>query len=74
MAVVELQTNIDRTFERMNAAMDNMTLRDSFVAPRATVGERMQAGKALRSQVPRTSHGRFERAADRADPVAILEA
>jgi uncharacterized protein (DUF2252 family) len=34
----------------------------------------MQAGKALRSQVPRTSHGRFERAADRADPVAILEA
>ncbi len=74
MAVVELQSNVDRTFERMNAAMDSMTLRDSFVAQRATVAERLQAGKALRTQVPRTSHARFERAADRPDPVAILEA
>ncbi|KAF0100020.1 MAG: hypothetical protein FD144_3541 [Rhodospirillaceae bacterium] len=74
MAVVELQSNIDRTFERMNAAMDSLTLRDSFVAQRSTVAERLQAGKALRTRVPRTSHAWFERAADRPDPVAILEA
>ena len=74
MAVVELQSNIDRTFERMNAAMDSMALRDSFVAQRPSVEERMQAGKALRTKVPRTSHSQFDKAANRADPVAILEA
>ncbi|TAJ92159.1 MAG: DUF2252 domain-containing protein [Reyranella sp.] len=51
-----------------------MSLRDSFVAPRPTLEERMQAGKALRAQVPRASHARFEKASDRPDPVAILEA
>lgn len=74
MAVVKIQANIDRTFERMNTAIENMTLLDSFVAPRATVEERLQAGKSLRAQVPRTSHAKFEKAADRPDPVAILEA
>ncbi len=74
MAVVKIQANIDRTFERMNTAIENMTLRDSFEAPRPTVTERLQAGKALRAQVPRTSHALFEKAADRPDPVAILEA
>ncbi|MDB5490019.1 MAG: hypothetical protein JWQ58_3734, partial [Reyranella sp.] len=74
MAVVKIQANIDRTFERMNTAIENMTLLDSFVAPRATVAERLQAGKALRAQVPRTSQAKFEKAADRPDPVAILEA
>lgn len=74
MAVVKIQANIDRTFVRMNAAIENMTLRDSFEAPRPSVDERLQAGKALRAQVPRTSHSLFEKAADRPDPVAILEA
>ena len=74
MAVVELHSNIDRTFERMNEAIDSMTLRDSFVAQRATVTARLQAGKALRTKVPRTSHAQFARAADRPDPIAILEA
>ncbi len=74
MAVVKIQANIDRTYERLNTAIDNMSLRDSFVAPRPTLEERMQAGKALRAQVPRASHARFEKASDRPDPVAILEA
>ena len=74
MTVVKINTNTDRTFERMNMAIDNMTLLESFVAPRATVAERLQAGKAVRAQVPRTSHASFEKAANRPDPVAILEA
>lgn len=74
MVVVKIQANIDRTYERLNTAIDSMSLRDSFVAPRPSVEERMGAGKALRAQVPRTSHARFEKAADRPDPVAILEA
>lgn len=74
MAVVRIQANIDRTFERLNTAIENMTLRDSFEAPRPTVPERLQAGKALRAQVPRASHALFAKASDRPDPVAILEA
>jgi uncharacterized protein (DUF2252 family) len=74
MTVVKLQTNIDRTFQRMNDAMDNMTLLESFVARRPSVGERLEAGKSLRAKVPRGSHASYEKAADREDPVAILEA
>jgi uncharacterized protein (DUF2252 family) len=35
--------------------------------------ERAAAGKAARSAVPRSSHGQWEAAADRADPVELLE-
>jgi len=41
MTVVKINTNTDRTFERMNMAIDNMTLLESFVARRATVSERL---------------------------------
>lgn len=39
----------------------------------APVAERVAAGKALREQVPRSSHGEWTPAADRPDPIAILE-
>ena len=38
------------------------------------VSERAATGRAARSQAPRSVHGEWEPAADRADPVAILEA
>jgi uncharacterized protein (DUF2252 family) len=41
--------------------------------PNATVAERVAAGKAARADAPRTSHGDWTPAADRRDPVAILE-
>ncbi len=37
------------------------------------VSERAAAGKAARSEAPRSSHAEWEPPADRADPVAILE-
>ena len=37
------------------------------------VSERAAAGKAARSQAPRSAHAEWEPAGDRADPVAILE-
>ena len=40
----------------------------------ASVDERMQAGKALRAQVPRDSHAAWKRPGDRQDPVALLQA
>jgi len=40
----------------------------------STVAERYLAGRALRKQTPRSSHAAFEPAADRPDPIEILEA
>jgi hypothetical protein len=37
------------------------------------VAERYAAGRARRKEVPRASHAAFEPAADRQDPVSILE-
>src|SRR5438034_1017487 len=36
--------------------------------------DRMGAGRALRKELPRSSHGDWEAAADRPDPVAVLVA
>ena len=38
-----------------------------------TPEERVARGKAARNEVPRSSHGRWEPAVDRPDPVALLE-
>jgi len=38
------------------------------------VAERAEQGRAVRQKVPRSSHAAWEPAADRADPVAVLEA
>ena len=38
-----------------------------------TVEERMARGRAARKEAPRSSHGRWEPAPDRPDPVALLE-
>jgi uncharacterized protein (DUF2252 family) len=38
-----------------------------------SVGERMAAGKALRERVPRSSHAKWSRPADRPDPIAVLK-
>ena len=46
--------------------------RDTEAAP-LTVTERVQRGKAARSEVSRSSHAGFEPAANRADPIDLLE-
>ena len=38
-----------------------------------TPGERVARGKAASNEVPRSSHGRWEPAVNRPDPVALLE-
>ncbi|WP_296341107.1 DUF2252 domain-containing protein [Reyranella sp.] len=73
MKTVSIAANIDRTFERMNDAIDSMNLLESFTAPRPSTAERGAAGKALRDKVPRKAHAQFEKAKDRPDPVSILE-
>ncbi|PWS34401.1 DUF2252 domain-containing protein [Falsiroseomonas bella] len=39
-----------------------------------SVAERMEMGKALRNQLPRTAHAEWKRPAQRQDPVALLQA
>jgi uncharacterized protein (DUF2252 family) len=46
---------------------------DRFVAPRATLEERLAAGKALRDALPREQHAAFVPRPGRDDPVRILE-
>src|SRR5438128_10071285 len=54
--------------------MATATKRKSTRAPRRpTRAERAARGKAARRDVPRSSHGVFEPARDRADPVELLE-
>ncbi len=60
--------------------MSSVRLAEATVAPapswrrrHLTVDERMARGKEARGRAPRRSHGRWEPAADRPDPVALLE-
>ncbi|WP_137126307.1 DUF2252 domain-containing protein [Roseomonas sp. HF4] len=39
----------------------------------ASIAERMEAGKALRTTIPRASHAVWRRPADRQDPIALLQ-
>jgi len=49
-------------------------LRPSAPRPPATTDERRARGKALRDRVPRDAHAAWRVSADRADPIAILQA
>jgi len=73
MNVASLHANIDRSYERLLAAKEDMALVENFAAKRPSVAERLAAGKALRDKIPRSAHGAYRPAADRADPVDILE-
>src|SRR3954447_11388665 len=44
------------------------------MATRATADERAARGRAARTAVPRSSHGVYEAAPERGDPIGILEA
>ena len=74
MAVASIKENVDRAFERMNTAMGDLALLESFTARRPDLKERLEAGKALRDKASRKSHADYEPASDREDPVSILEA
>src|SRR6476661_884581 len=59
-----------------SASMATGTIDTSTLAPQraeATANERAAAGKAARKRAPRSSHGDWEPAAGRPDPVALLE-
>jgi uncharacterized protein (DUF2252 family) len=49
------------------------TVSAASTVPHLSVAERVARGKAARAEVPRSSHGAFEPAPHRADPVKVLE-
>src|SRR5437868_7432863 len=48
-------------------------LLEQFTAPRASIADRMEAGKRLRTGVPKASLGEYKPQANRRDPVELLE-
>ena len=61
-------------FFRLSASRAELARIHNFSAIRLSRADRMANGKALRSNVPRSSHAEFRRAHGRPDPVSILEA
>jgi uncharacterized protein (DUF2252 family) len=60
-------------FYRLSASRAELARLNNFNAIRLSCAERMANGKALRSNVPGSSHAEFRTARGRADPVSILE-
>ena len=58
---------------RLGEATEDLAVLASFTEKRPSVKERLAIGKAMRDEVPRAEHARFEKRHDRPDPVAILE-
>ncbi len=66
-------TKSKKTSTANNLKISNK-LADRFTAARPSIAERMDAGKRLRTAVPRASLAEYKPQANRKDPVAILEA
>jgi hypothetical protein len=61
-------------FFRLGASRAELARLNNFIAFRPSCAERMANGKALRRNVPRSSHAEFRRSRGRPDPVSILQA
>lgn len=73
MAIVKRLAEDRAHLRHLGEATEDLAMLASFTDKRPSVKERLAIGKALRDQVPRAEHGRFEKNPDRSDPVAILE-
>ena len=73
MTIVDLKANIDPSYYRLLSGQDRGRIAETFQAKRPSVAARLAAGKALREQVPRSSHATYETSAGRPDPIGILE-
>jgi uncharacterized protein (DUF2252 family) len=55
------------------ASGDDLAALLDYVGQRPSLKERLATGKELRRRVPRADHGRYAPAANRSDPVGVLE-
>ena len=73
MNIASLHASLDSTFDHLERGDGPSSVAHSFTAKRPSVAERLEAGKALRKKVPRSTHAVYEQGRDRADPIDILE-
>lgn len=73
MAIVKRHAEDRGVLRHLEAAVDDLGLLASFTAKRPSMNERLAIGRAVRKQVPRAEHARFDKDPDRPDPIAILE-
>jgi uncharacterized protein (DUF2252 family) len=74
MATAKPHLNIDQDFYRLISPDEDLSRLNHLVEPRASRGERLAAGKALRQKIPRSSHAQYQRRPKRDDPVTVLQA
>lgn len=73
MTIVKRLAEDRAHLRQIGEATDDLAMLATFTDRRPSVKERLAIGKALREQVPRAEHARFEKNPDRLDPVGILE-
>jgi uncharacterized protein (DUF2252 family) len=73
MAIVKRHAEDRAHLRHLGEATGDLAMLASFTEKRPSMKERLAIGKAMRDQVPRAEHARFEKNPDRPDPVAILE-
>jgi uncharacterized protein (DUF2252 family) len=61
-------------FFQLSASQAEIARLNNFNALRLSRAERVANGKAIRRNIPRSSHAEFRRAPDRPDPVSVLRA
>lgn len=64
---------IDSRIAEADTAGNDLAALLDYVGQRPSLKERFAAGKALRQRVPRADHARCEAAANRPDPIGVLE-
>lgn len=74
MASTSTTERTDSRIAEASAAGNDIAALLDYVRERPSLRERMDTGKALRSRVPRADHAHYKAAANRLDPVGILEA
>ena len=73
MAIAKRHAADRAHLRHLKEATEDLSMLASFTDKRPSVKERLAIGKAMRDEVPRAEHARFEKRHDRPDPVAILE-
>ena len=73
MTIVRRLAEDTSYLRHLGEANGDLAMLASFTEKHPSVKERLAIGKALREQVPRAEHARFEKNPDRPDPIGILE-
>jgi uncharacterized protein (DUF2252 family) len=72
-SMIPPQGDVDQDYFSILADFQRLPMLQSFVGRRPSRAERLEIGRKLRREVPRTAHAAWRPPRDRADPIAVLE-